>query len=131
MTPDSGAHHLRFEPPDLFYIDVSGDVSGVDIHTIFQSIARASSKHGKLYVIANVTRMGTLSQDARKVASTKEYELPMHAMVIIGATFTQRTVIGLVDKAYRLLVRDPTAPVMMFVDSPEEAGRWISKRKTQ
>jgi hypothetical protein len=131
MSPKSAVEHLRFEPPDVFYIDVSGDVSGPDIHTTFQSLARACRDHGKLYVIANVTRMGTLLPEARKVASRKEYELSLAAMIIIGATFTQRTILGLIDKAYRALSREPNAPPMVFVASLYEAHRWISKQKAQ
>jgi hypothetical protein len=129
MLPETMAHDCRFEPPDLVWLHVSGDVSGDDIHAIFQSIERITRDHGKIYAIADVRRMGTLSREARKVTSTPQYTIPMTAVLIIGATFTQRTVLGLLDKAYRLLSRDPSAPPMVFVDSSEEAERWIATRR--
>ncbi|MCC6558997.1 MAG: hypothetical protein IT372_39240 [Polyangiaceae bacterium] len=124
-----GRHSVRVQPPEIMRIALIGEVSASDVYGLMDALNQATpALASPIFVLIDVTRMGAFPSEARKVAASP-FTLPECVLLFIGATRLQRTLFQLVDKAYRLLTRDPDPAEIAFAGSEPEALRWIEERR--
>jgi len=123
-----GAHPWRLEPPGILYCSTRGDVSEADVRQLLAELLACSAPGEPVLALINISEMGELSAAARKAASAPDRQPQAFTTLFVGATFTQRVVIKLIDKAYHLLTRSPSAAPTLFFDTEEDARAWIARR---
>jgi hypothetical protein len=123
-----GAHPWRLEPPGFLYCSPRGDVSDADVRQLLAALVECTGPGELPIALINITEMGELLPEARKAASAPDRQPQSFTTLFVGATFTQRMMIKLIDKAYHLLTRSPSAAPTLFFDAEEEARAWIAQR---
>lgn len=123
-----GAHPWRMEPPGILYCSTRGDVSETDVRQLLAALTKCSGPGEPALALINISEMGDLSPAARKAASAPDRQPQAFTTLFVGATFTQRVVIKLIDKAHHLLARSPSVAPTLFFDTEEEARAWIAQR---
>jgi hypothetical protein len=124
---DIGAHAWRLEPPDLFCLDVVGDVCADDARRVVGALARCFRSAGRLYTLTDLSRMGDISHEGRKASVYKDEPFELRAQLFVGAGFAQRVVIKLIISADRLVRRDTDPAPLLFFDAEPEARAWIEQ----
>lgn len=124
----SGAHHIRFEPPDVCHITIEGDVSTADTLAMFAEFNQFLQMSRWLLLIVDMTRAGTLSVEARRVAM--EMSPRVQGTAIVGASGRLAVVLSLLNKAFNLL-RHRRAHMQRigFFDSETQARAWVAERR--
>lgn len=115
----------RFEPPDLVVIYARGDVSAEDVSQVYQFMRECGET---LYIVADVGGLHGISPTARKAlideGSPARQRLHMAAMAMVNASWTTRTVITLVNKAYMYFYPEQYTAFAFFA-TEAEARAWI------
>jgi hypothetical protein len=125
-----GSHSFQFEAPDVFRIWLVGDVSAGEAQAIVDALERSSRPDKRLFLLVDVSRLGAMLPEARKSA-VQGQNIPMLASVIVGAGPLQRSVLKLIDLAYRLITQDSNAAPMVFVRTEAEGRAWIEQRRRE
>lgn len=123
-----GTHAWRLEPPDVLRISFSGDVSGDDMSQLLALMHRCYQERGRLFGLVDLSRMGALSPAARKVAAVTDLDI-VFQMVFVGASFSQRAMIKLVDVAYHLLTKNTENPPGVFFEAEATALAWMAQQR--
>ncbi|UQA58664.1 STAS/SEC14 domain-containing protein [Polyangium aurulentum] len=126
---NTGGHAYRCEGEGILFLRIAGDLEEGNVATFFQAFAGLCdwSKREHVFWLVDLARLGNILPGARKLAATTQVRRENKGMVIFGASFRQRAIATLIDKATALLQRD--APPMVFVDSEAEARAWIEGRR--
>jgi len=125
----TGGHTYRCEGEGILFLRIGGDLEEGDVAAFFRAFAGLCDTSGRDHVfwLVDLARLGAIMPGARKLAATTQVRRENKGMVIFNATFRQRAVVTLIDKATGLLQRD--APPMVFFDSEAEARAWIEGRR--
>jgi SpoIIAA-like len=122
-----GKHSCRFEEPDIFFLRIRGEVSA---HEVTRMFAEMGAVGRPFYVLADIEGLQGLAPDVRKAASKTAVEDKngghlMLGMVVIKATWTMRTVIILLTKAFAYF--HPESPSLLaFFETEAEARAWLA-----
>lgn len=126
---DACTYH--FEPPDFFILYMRGDPQKKDIEEMFAGMRTVGRP---LYVLANLKDLKNISPEVRKAAldvETKEKDrFRMAAIAVINASWTVRTIVVLVRKAY-LFFYPKDAAAFSFFDTEEQARAWLIAQREQ
>jgi hypothetical protein len=122
-----GAHRFWHEPPDTLVFCVNGDVREGDVEAYLREMERFAQGKSYIFTMSDVTRMGSMSPEARKVAA-RPYPKEVRGMAVYGASFGQRVFIMLLSKAFSVLSKAPSTPLGMF-ETEEEARAWIREQR--
>lgn len=123
----SGGTFFRWEPPDTFFLVLVGDVPGEEMR---RTIAKAMEHTaGRTYALGliDMSRVGTISPEARMIARNEARAIPMRGTAIISASFHHRVIALLINKAVAL-VRKDYQPVAFFA-TETEARAWLAERR--
>jgi hypothetical protein len=124
----AGGHVIRFEPPDLIYAILDGDVSGTDVVTSMEAVNRFAEGKRWVLCIADMTRAASLMRAARRLAMSLT---PVYlGTAIIGASPQMRLVGSMLNRARNVLLRGREIPIE-FVDTEEEARAWVAVRRLE
>lgn len=127
-----GTHLHRFEPPDLYIVRMQGTVLGDDMRSQIEALqALAERTGGGIFWMADVTAMGALTPEARRVAAAKEHEevrAVLRGSAVVGASFTTRVMASLLLRAVRALRPDTGRPVA-FVETEAEARAFLDPHR--
>jgi len=123
-----GKHQHRFEPPDLYFIRMHGDVSADDMLAQIDALGALSkcSEHG-IYWLCDVRNMGALTQEARRAAAGAgkgELRSVLRGSAVFGAAFSTRVMVTLLARAVRLLNPSKLRP-LAFVETEAEARAFL------
>lgn len=123
-----GAHLQRFEPPDLYIVRIRGNVLGEDMRAQVEALqALAEHTGGGVFWIADVSEMGSLTPQARRMAAAEEFagvRTLLRGSAVVGASFTTRVVATLLIRAVRALEPRRIRPVA-FVETEAEARAFL------
>ncbi len=127
-----GHHQHRFEPPDLYFSRINGDVSADDMRTQIEALRACSERAGHaIFWLADVRKMGALSAEARRAAagaSSTEVRAALAGSAIFGAGFSTRVMVNLLARAIRALNPTKLRP-LAFVETEEEARAFLDKHR--
>jgi len=116
MEVACGPHRIRFEPPDVGYTLWNGDVTGEQMQKILDATAAWLGPNGRLYGLADMRRIGRVSSEARQIAAQHPRADCFAALACFGAKFETRVLLGLTQRAAKLLGRRPPFPMAFFDD---------------
>jgi len=115
----SGAHVVRWEPPDLFVVRFIGPLSAdelVGVGDIFRK------QTGRFYVIIHTAELGSFTSAAKKAIKA----VPLAAgLAIVGASRQMQLMLSLLNKVYMMVNFGKNSPIT-FVATEDEALRWVA-----
>jgi hypothetical protein len=121
-----GAHLIWFEPPDLFGMRPSGDVSGAEVTALLEPFTQLAKQVPLLLGLMDISKLGQLSAGARQVIL--QWERPQNAATAIyGASFRHRVMLDLLRRAAKLFGREVTT--MNFFDAEREARAFLEEHR--
>ncbi len=124
-----GPMYVRFEEPDVLYSRGEGSTDAESIRAFNRLAEELARKHGRMYLIADMSKATGMDPQARKASS--EYtggRSPFEGMVVCGASFTMRTVVNMMLRAGQLLGRESN---LHFVETEADARAWIAERRAK
>lgn len=130
MTMWSGASTLRIEPPNLCIVTYVGMLDVQVIEKMNAHLLDAARRICPLYLIVDLSRVGTVTQLGRRQGAGGMLALNPAATAVIGASFHMRVVVEMITKAAKLLNVGLEGPVDFFA-SEKEARAWITRRQQE
>lgn len=92
---------------DILHWIGNGTMELADLITLFDQRMTLQRQHGRVFVIIDARQISNTPAEARRYAAQYSADPPFRgAVVLIGASLLQRTVVSLVSAAARLLGRD-------------------------
>lgn len=127
----TGAHAYRCERAGILFLRISGDIAEDHVAAFFHAFGRCCDEGATpdVFWLIDLAGMGSMLPDARKLAARTPVRPENKGMAIFGASFMQRAIVTLVDKATSLLQRG--APPLAFQDSEADARAWIARRRSK
>ena len=123
-----GKHRHRFEAPDLYFVNMRGDVSAEDMQAQLEALGSLGRRSQcGIFWLCDVRDMGALTQEARRAAagaSKGELRSVLRGSAVFGAAFSTRVVITLLVRAVRLLNPSKLRP-LAFVETEAEARAFL------
>ncbi len=125
----TGEHAYRCERAGIVFLRIVGDVAEEDVAAFFAAWERFCEGGGRRHVfwLIDLAGLGAILPEARKLIARTPVRPENKGTAIFGASFQQRAVATLVDKALSLL--QPNAPPVVFFRSEAEARAWIEGRR--
>ncbi len=124
-----GAHAIRAEPPDIFFLRIEGDMTGPEMERVLEEYDRFVAVHGRGFWLSDGSKMGDLSVEARKLAARVRPAAGLAAAVVFGTSFRQRLMATLLVKTAALF-RSPAEVIpVVFVQTEQEARAWIDGQR--
>jgi hypothetical protein len=118
-----GKHHHRFEPPDIYYCVLDGDVSADDMKAQIFGLQSLSEKAQRpIFWLSDVSKMGNLTLEARRaagLASSTEVRAALLGCGVFGAAFGTRVMVGLLVRAARALNPNRVRPLALVATEAE------------
>lgn len=124
-----GEHILRFEPPDLAHVILSGDVSVRDMEGIGAYLRAHRAKGSHILAMVDLAAMGNVPPEARRTAAVDKINPLYRGMALYNANFRTRVLAKLLLGAMRLLSAEKT-PIAFF-RTEDEARLWIEQRRSE
>ena len=137
MLPDSERgtileiepHHARFHPPDLITVRWVDSMSAEAIDSIFQWSDAQVGADTRYFVIADMSRLETVSPAVRKAAAADPRSPRIAGIAVVGASAHMRAVMGMFMKALSLFYGERFR--MAFFDTEDEAFTWVQIQRVQ
>lgn len=127
-----GKHEVCFEPPDVYFSRVNGDVSGDEMRRQLENLQGLAQRAGHaIFWLADIRNMGTITPEARKTtaaASSTDVRAALAGSAMFGAGFSKRVMVNLLSRAIRVLNPTKLRPVA-FVETEAEARAFIDKHR--
>lgn len=98
-----GTNEMIFEPPDTIMVVFSGVVDRHGASRVVDEVAMWSQHKPYVLVLMNVSRVSSISPDARKVLTTNGHRFPPRALALFGGSFATHVLVDLMDRASWLL----------------------------
>ncbi len=96
-----GPSFYRWEPPDIAFLALIGDVSGHDMRRLIDETILSIAGRSYVLGLIDLTRVGTISPEARMIARTATSHFPMRGTALFGGSFHHRVLALLANKAGR------------------------------
>jgi hypothetical protein len=126
---DDDLHYVRWEPPDIVFVAVDGDVSVDQARSLVAVIRPILLEKPRVFFIVDFNRFGALPPEARDATRGVTKGTNVRGTVIFGATFQQRVVMTLTYKAAKLLNRYDDRNPLFFCDTEAQARAWVEERR--
>ncbi|MDI1481781.1 STAS/SEC14 domain-containing protein [Polyangium sp. y55x31] len=121
-----GEHVVRFEAPDIVHIRNVGDIALEDMQRMFEAIlGGVAQAGGRVFWLADITRMGHVRAEARKLAIESDITKNLLGTAIYGGNFQQRAISNLAIKAARVLNPKSVATPFKFLATEAEARAYV------
>jgi hypothetical protein len=122
-----GSHSAWTEGEDVLHIAWRGNVSGEDITAGGHAFERVPNREGGFFLVLHLADMGRFSPAARTAITKDPRSAWVREVVVVGAPFHMRVVLGMVSKALYALGVNKARTV--FVDSEAEARAHLARRR--
>jgi hypothetical protein len=84
-----GQHHIRFEPPDILWVNLQGNVTLEEVKKIVE-LSREQGEQRPFYIAADLSKVETVDGAARQHASKEIRPEWFAGVVYIGASFVTK-----------------------------------------
>jgi len=118
-----GPHALWTEGTDIAHVAWHGDVLPEHILELNRNLVAMPGKDDGIFLVMRLHALGAFKPEARKTITTDPNATCVRVIVVIGATFHMRVLMGMINKAMAVF-RKSRAP-MVFFDTEEEAAAHI------
>jgi len=123
-----GRHAYRFEPPDVYFVRVIGSISGDEMRRMLEVARELAARAGdKVIWLEDISQLGDVSPEARKMAASMTSTPSVRATVLFGGSFHQRVVANLVIQASKLLRTKRLNLPIVFLATEAEARAFIER----
>lgn len=119
-----GPHAFWTEGTDVAHLAWRGDVLPEHILELNRNLVAMPGKDDGIFLVQRLHSLGTFKAEARKTVTTDPNATCVREIVMIGATFHVRVLMGMINKAMAVF-RKHRAP-MVFVDSEGEAAAHVA-----
>lgn len=126
-----GKHAIRFEPPDIVFSRPDGDMSAAEMRQIMELVALLPEPEKGLFGIIDASKAGRSDPAAVKMPDVRALSRKHRAVIYINARFYQRTLVGIFQRANKLLKVAPDNGPIHFFDTEAEARAWIAEQREQ
>lgn len=123
-----GTHRLRFEPPDLIFLEDRGDFSLEDAAALIEEVDRIAASRGPLLLLNDFRQLGQVPSAARKRLINPSLISRIRAAAIFGAGFPQRILFRMAVNALKLTY-GASMPEMQIFESEAEARAWLDEAR--
>lgn len=125
----TGGHTYRREIAGIVFIRIGGELAEDDAAAFFRAFDSLCDKRGLDHVfwLIDLGRLGAVSPQARTRLARTPLRRENKGVAIFGASFRQRVVASLIDKATSLFQKN--SPPLVFFDAEADARAWIEKQK--
>ncbi|AUX47281.1 uncharacterized protein SOCE26_087990 [Sorangium cellulosum] len=117
------------EDDDTLALNLRGDVAPEQVQQFFDFMESWSAGRGYVLVTGDVSQLGTISAEARKLVSRHARRVPIRGVVYYGASFAAKLISTLVVSGYSFVTGADIS--LHFVDDAAEARVWLAKRRAQ
>lgn len=128
-TPGRFGQHLVTQDGDLVKAQIVGAVSRAEAVAFHDMLAQLLAEHGRCYLLVDLTRLASISPEARRYVGEWNRTHRVTAGAAFGASFPARAAIMLLLNAVRLMNRD--APEIFLARDETEARRWLAARRAE
>jgi hypothetical protein len=125
-----GAHLVEPEAPDAFFIRLVGDLDETQVMAILDHFEQFATGPGPAYQLIDVSRVGHITKEARRVAGIRPLPPAYAGLVVFGGTFQQQLVAKLATMAGWFL-RGRALGKPMPVTTKDESGAraWLEQQR--
>ena len=126
---NTGGHTYRCETAGIVFIRIGGDLAEDDAGAFYRAFDWLCDTRGveRVFWLIDLGRLGAISPQARTRLAKTPLRRENKGVAIFGASFRQRVIASLVDKATSLF--QPNTPPLVFFDAEADARAWIEKQK--
>lgn len=126
MSTQTGRHQVYAEGDTIVTI-IRGEWTLSDLESAIPLAEQIASKYGYFFTITDVTRLTTVTPEARRRASEWARGHTLGGVAVVGASITAKAVLTLLLRLILLLRSDrfPTA----FLSDEHEAKSWVAKER--
>ena len=124
-----GKHQAWTEGNDVVHIAWHGDVSAEDVTAGAKSFELVPNGAKGFFLIMHVADQGNFPAEARRAISSDSRSGWAREVVIVGASFHVRVVLGMVSRAVTMLQTGKAKTV--FLESEAELPRYIEKLRRE
>lgn len=113
---------MWIEPSDVVAFILAGDIHEAEMHAILAFARRLSE--GDVYTVIDLSRVGTVSPEARRVVRETPAHPTLRSVAVVGASFHLRVLATLIMKALAMVAKRSFD--LAFFRSDDEARAWIA-----
>jgi hypothetical protein len=130
MSPEeqAGGSFVRFEPPDICFAAFVGDIDATLMLRMNEELRRVAHDRPYIFLLLDHSRTGSVSAEARRLATEGSRNLRIEGCASFGASFTVRVLVSLAARVHALF-RKEAGPVLSFFRDEAEARAWIEVRR--
>lgn len=124
------AHAVELEPPDLFLIRLSGDLSLAEVSAILDLFEGFAAGRDRAYILIDLARAGSIAPEARAEAGQRQLPTAYAGLVLFGGSFHQQVAVKLATMAGWLLRgRRLGKPKPVVARDEQEARAWVAMQR--
>jgi hypothetical protein len=120
----SGGYSIR-EEPDVLVVELWGETSGQHAEEILAAAERFGRGRQPVFLLVLTGRLTGVQPEARRAFSTMSTRVPHRMTLVVGASFTVRTIVTLAAKAGAILTGRP--PRVFFFPSEQAVRAWLDE----
>lgn len=94
-----GPNSVTFEPPDTTFVVFAESIDGTMMSQLLDHMVELARGEPYMLFIFDVTRLTSMSQEARKIMISNGHRLPPRVLSYFGASFTIRVIHELLMRA--------------------------------
>lgn len=121
---------ILWEPPDIVFMAFIGDIFESEMRWLTTESTLLGNANPDPFVLVDLSRIGSVSPEARVVAKFAGKGARVRATAVFGASFHHRVIATLVNRAARMLNGGSHHPIEFFA-TEAEARAWIAQRRGQ
>lgn len=126
-----GKHAIRFEAPDILLTRPIGDMSTEEFRQVAQHVASLPQPEKGFFAIIDSREGGRTDPAALKLPEAKTMNGSQRAVAYLNARYYQRTLVGIFQRAAKLLNFGVSNTVIAFFDTEAEARAWFDTIRSQ
>jgi hypothetical protein len=116
-----GPHRYRVELPDIVHVRLGGAIEAAHVAVVLDAASLMATT--RVYILRDARGGGSPSRSARERIMRHPQVEKVAAVVTYGAGYRDRVVLGMVDKALRVL--RPNSPRVVVFETEAEARGFI------
>lgn len=124
-----GAHRAWTEGNDVVHIEWHGDVSGEDVADGAKAFELVPNGAKGFFLILHVAEQGRFSNEAREAIRSDSRSTWVRGVLVVGASFHLRVLLGMVSKAMSALGVNKAG--ISFVDQEKDVPAQIERMRSK
>ena len=129
--PNIGKQTTYFEPPDIFFLKITGHVTWEEGSEINRSHREWAEPLDRVFFLIDLSELDRVDADVRKDATKTMAEIPLRGMVGYSAPVKARVIAKLIFTALNLFSNKADRIPLHFTNTEADARAWIEQRRRE